>query len=165
MHSLSGLGGTPLLVGPNLLVVCPSGWCWCLSTSTGGHHCRGGGLMVCPSRTRTARTSPCPPAPWVQGSVSRADVFHPLTELLEHGYKVRFLVMKNKAQLKESMVVILQWSSGHSVVVCSGSCLGLGLKTGLFHYYISGSRIILNAIHWENFWRMRRWFIMQRCFR
>ena len=43
-----------------------------------------------------------------QGSVSRADVFNPLTELLEHGYKVRFLVMKNKAQLKESMVVILQ---------------------------------------------------------
>ena len=51
---------------------------------------------------------PCPPAPWVQGSVSRADVFHPLTELLEHGYKVRFLVMKDKAQLKEWMVVILQ---------------------------------------------------------
>ena len=44
--------------------------------------------------------------------------------------------MKNKAQLKESMVVILQWSSGHSVVVCSGSCLGLGLKTGLFHYLL-----------------------------
>ena len=32
-----------LLVGPDLLAVCPSGWCWCLSTSTGGHHCRGGG--------------------------------------------------------------------------------------------------------------------------
>ena len=62
--------------------------------------------MVCPSRTRTARTSPCPPAPWVQGSVSRADVLHPRTEFLEHGYKVRLLVMKNKAQLKEVMVVL-----------------------------------------------------------
>ena len=121
-----------------------------------------GGL---PPRTRTSRTSPCTPAPWAQGSVSRADVFNPLTELLEHGIIVRFLVIKDKAQLKDWMEVVLQWSSGHSAAVCSGFCLGLGLKLWLFHYYISGSGFILNAIHWENFWCMRRWFIMQRCFR
>ena len=50
------------------------------------------------------------------------------------------------------MEVVLQWSSGHSATVCSGFCLGMGLKLWLFHYYISGSRFILNAIHWENFW-------------
>ena len=165
MHSLSGLRGTPFLVGPNLLAACPSGRCWSLSTATGGHHCRGGRLMVCQSRTRTARTSACPPAPWVQASVSRADVLHPLTDFLEHGYTVRLLVMKNKSQLKEVMEVILQWSSGHSVVGCSSACLGLGLKTGLVHYYISGLRIMFNAIHWENFWRMRSWFELLLHFR
>ena len=64
--------------------------------------------MVCQSRTRAARTSACPPAPWVQASVSRADVLHPLTDFLEHGYTVRLLVMKNKSQLEEVMEVILQ---------------------------------------------------------
>ena len=64
--------------------------------------------MVCQSRTRTARTSACPPAPWVQASVSRADVLHPLTDFLEHGYTVRLLVMMNKSQLEEVMEVILQ---------------------------------------------------------
>ena len=71
--------------------------------------------MVCQSRTHTARTSACPPAPWVQASVSRADVLHPLTDFLEHGYTVRLLVMKNKSQLEvnksqleEMMEVLLQ---------------------------------------------------------
>ena len=64
--------------------------------------------MVCQSHTRTARTSACPPAPWVQASVSRADVLHPLTDFLEHGYTVRLLVMMNKSQLEEVMEVILQ---------------------------------------------------------
>ena len=135
-----------LLVGPDLLAVCPSGLCWCLSTSTGGRHCRGGGLMVC--HLVLVQLEPLL-VPLLPGSKAVSPGLTSFTPL----------------QLKESMVVILQWSSGHSVVGCSGSCLGLGLKTGLFHYYISGSRIVLNAIHWENFWRMRRWFIMQRCFR
>ena len=64
--------------------------------------------MVCQSRTRAARTSACPPAPWVQASVSRADVLHPLSDFLEHGYTVRLLVMMNKSQLEEVMEVILQ---------------------------------------------------------
>ena len=64
--------------------------------------------MDCPSRARTARTSACPPAPWVQARASRADVNHPLSDFLEHGYTVRLLVMKNKSQLKEVMEVILQ---------------------------------------------------------
>ena len=64
--------------------------------------------MDCHSRARTARTSACPHAPWVQARASRADVHHPLSDFLEHGYTVRLLVMKNKSQLKEVMEVILQ---------------------------------------------------------
>ena len=63
------------------------------------------------------------------------------------------------------MEEVLHWSSGHSATVCSGFCLVLGLKLRLVHYYISGSWFILNAIHWENSWCMRRWSIMQHCFR
>ena len=165
MHNLSGLRGTPFLVGPDLLAACPSSWCWFLSSATGGPHCRGGRLMDCHSRARTARTSACPPAPWVQARASRADVHHPLSDFLEHWYTVRLLVMMNNSQLEEVMEVILQWSSGHSVVGCSSACLGLGLKTGLVHYYISGLRIMFNTIHWENFWRMRSWFELLLHFR
>ena len=64
--------------------------------------------MDCHSRARTARTSACPPAPWVQARASRADVHHPLSDFLEHGYTVRLLVMMNKSQLEEMMVVLLQ---------------------------------------------------------
>ena len=154
MHNLSGLRGTPFLVGPDLLAACPSSWCWFLSSATGGPHCRGGRLMGCPSRARTARTSACSPAPWVQARASRADVHHPLSDLLEHGYTERLLVMMNKSQLEEMMEVLLQWSSGHSVVGCSSACLGLGLKTGLVHYYISGLNIMFNASYEESLWRM-----------
>ena len=107
LASLSGLQGTP----SSLALTC---WqfvqvvCACASRLHRRSSLQRRWNDGLPSRTRTARTSPCPPAPWVQGSVSGADVFHPLTKLLEHGYKVRLLVMKNKAQLKEVMVVILQ---------------------------------------------------------
>ena len=108
LASLSGLQGTPTLVGPDSQAVCPSGIRCSLSTFTGGRHCRGGGPGGLPPRTRTSRTSPCTLAPWAQGSVSEADVFNPLTEFLEHGIIVRFLVIKDKAQLKDWMEVVLQ---------------------------------------------------------
>ena len=108
LASLSGLQGTPILVGPDSQAVCSGGISWSLSTFTGGRHCRGGGHGGLPPRTRTSRTSPCTLAPWAQGSVSRADVFNPLIELLEHGIIVRFLVIKDKAQLKDWMEVVLQ---------------------------------------------------------
>ena len=108
LASLSGLQGTPILVVPDSQAVCSGGISWSLSTLTGGRHCRGGGHGGLPPRTRTSRTSPCTLAPWAQGSVSEADVFNPLTEFLEHGIIVRFLVIKDKAQLKDSMEVVLQ---------------------------------------------------------
>ena len=64
--------------------------------------------MDCHSRARTARTSACPPAPWVQARASRADVHHPNSDLLEQGYTEKSLVMMNKSQLEEMMVVLLQ---------------------------------------------------------
>merc|ERR1712001_572847 len=96
LASLSGLRGTPILVGPDSQAGCPSGIRCSLSTFTGGRHCRGGGPGGLPPRTRISRTSPCTLAPWAQGSVSRADVLNPLTELLEHGIIARFLVIIDK---------------------------------------------------------------------
>ena len=64
--------------------------------------------MGCPSRARTARTSARPPAPWGQARASGADVHHPNSDLLEQGYTEKLLVMMNKSQLEEMMVVLLQ---------------------------------------------------------
>ena len=96
LASLSGLRGTPILVGPDSQAACPSGIRCSLSTRTGGCHCRGGGQGGLPPRTRASRTSPSALAPWAPGSVFEADVFNPLIELLEHGIIIRFLVIKDK---------------------------------------------------------------------
>ena len=79
-----------------------------LSTRTGGCHSRGGGQGGLPPRTRALRTSPRALAPWAPGSVSEADVFNPLIEFLEQGIIIRFLVIKDKVQLKDWMEVVLQ---------------------------------------------------------
>ena len=64
--------------------------------------------MDCPSRARTARTSAGPPAPWGQARASGADVHHPNSDFLEQGYTEKLLVMMNKSQLEEMMVVLVQ---------------------------------------------------------
>ena len=136
-----------------------------LPTRTGGCHSRGGGQGGLPPRTRAPRTSPRALAPWAPGSVSEADVFNPLIEFLEQGIIIRFLVIKDN----------LSWSTGWRKFFTDRldtllqfalvSAWYLGLKLRLVHYYISGSWFILNAIHWENSWCMRKWFKMQHFFR
>ena len=105
--------------------------------------------MVCPSPTRAARTSTRPPAPWGQARASGDDVHHPNSDILEQRYTEKLLVMVNKSQLEDMLVVLSSDRHGTLWRTAQVLCLVIGSETGSVHYYISGLNIMFSASYEE----------------